>query len=280
MNESADDNSGLTYSDTTPSRNATQATPSRAICGIPIHAVTMDDTLEACKRAVATGQPLNIACVNVAKLVKVQNDPVLRDSVLSADLTIPDGAPIVWASRILRRPLPERVAGIDLFERLLEVSGQSSWRVYFLGATDEVLEDVLARVRRDHPGLVVSGAKNGYFDPSEAASVADEVAATQPDVIFVAITSPKKERFLKLLGERTLIPVAHGVGGSFDVYAGKTKRAPVWMQRTGLEWFFRILQEPRRMWRRYAVTNTLFLLLLGRNILRPQPEFPCEGQTP
>jgi N-acetylglucosaminyldiphosphoundecaprenol N-acetyl-beta-D-mannosaminyltransferase len=125
----------------------------------------------------------------------------------------------------------------------------------------------------------VAGARNGYFDLTEAPNVADDVAATNPDVIFVAITSPKKEQFLKLLGERTSIPVAHGVGGSFDVYAGKTKRAPVWMQRSGLEWFFRILQEPRRMWRRYAVTNTLFLLLLGKNILRPQPEFPCEGRT-
>ena len=253
--------------------------PRQLICGIPIDAVTMRETLAACETAVDSRIPLNIACVNAAKLVKAQKDTELRESVITSDLIIADGAPVVWASRLLRRPLPERVTGIDLFEQLLAIANEKSWSIHFLGATDDVLRGVLDRIHREHPRIRIAGSRNGYFDICDSDSVADDVAASNPDVIFVAITSPKKERFLKLLGERTAIPVAHGVGGSFDVYAGKTRRAPRWMQRSGLEWFYRILQEPRRMWRRYAVTNTLFLLLLGRNILRPQPEFHSQGRT-
>lgn len=230
----------------------------------------MPEAIDRCRAAITSRKPLNIGVVNVAKIVKLQRDLEIRQSILDSDIVLADGAPLVWASRVLRQSLPERVAGIDLFEEILRVANQERWSVYLLGAKTEVLEGVCSRVARELPGVRIAGARNGYFDPSEFDTVADEIVASSPDVLFVAITSPKKEAFLHHIGGRGGVPVTHGVGGSFDVYSGATKRAPRWMQRTGLEWAYRIAQEPRRMWRRYAVTNTLFVFLLLRNLLSPQ----------
>ena len=245
----------------------------RVIFGMPIHAVTMGDVLGLCERAIATRTAMLVGVINAAKLVKVQRDAFLRDSVLGADVVIADGLPVVWASRLTRRPLPERVAGIDLFERLLALAGERGYGVYFLGATPEVVSSVVERARREHPGLRVAGYRDGYFAREAEAGVAGDVAASGADVLFVAMTTPKKEVFLGAYGGVMGVPVCHGVGGSFDVYAGKTRRAPRWMQNVGLEWFYRIVQEPRRMWRRYAVTNTLFTIRLVRNIASPQRRF-------
>jgi len=250
--------------------------PGRTLFGITVHAVTMADTLRIAGEAIARRKPLAIGVVNVAKIVKLQSDAEVRASILDSDLVLADGAPVVWSSRLLRRPLPERVAGIDVFERLLAAAGEHGYRVYFLGATQEVLDAVIERALREHPGLIVAGSQHGYFKNEQMGEVANAVCASGADVLFVAMTTPKKEIFLREVSQRGVIPVTHGVGGSFDVYSGKTKRAPVWMQKSGLEWFYRVLQEPGRMWKRYLVTNTLFLLLLARNMVRPMAPFEPE----
>lgn len=245
----------------------------RILFGIRVHPCTMEETLDLCRDAIARSSPLNIGVVNVAKVVKLQSDVEIRESILGADLVLADGAPVVWASRLLRRPLPERVAGIDLFERLLEEGDKHGYSVYLLGATQEVLDAVRSRIGREHPGLRIAGSQHGYFSDDDMPLIVDAIVDARPDLLFVAITSPRKEIMLRKVAERGGAAVSHGVGGSFDVFAGKTQRAPVWMQRLGLEWLYRIYQEPRRMWRRYAVTNTLFIGLLGRNLIRPQRPF-------
>jgi N-acetylglucosaminyldiphosphoundecaprenol N-acetyl-beta-D-mannosaminyltransferase len=243
------------------------AIESREFLGIRVHSATMQEVLSCCDRAAAGHDRLVLGVLNAAKIVKMGQDEALRDAVLSADLILPDGMAVVWASRILREPLPERVPGIDLFERLLGVAERSGHSVYFLGATDEVLSNMMEAVRRRHPSLEIAGFRNGYFGAEEESSIVAEINAVRPGFLFVGISTPKKEKFLADWGDRLEVGVCHGVGGSFDILAGKVERAPQWMQNLGLEWFYRVVQEPRRMWKRYLVTNTLFLAMLTRELL-------------
>ena len=241
----------------------------RILFGIPIYAMNMEQALACIDEAITTRKRLQIGVVNAAKIVNMQRDEMLRRDVLSSDLILADGIAVVWASRLLGRPLPERVAGIDIMMGMLRKGNERGYRVYCLGATDEVLDKVIERIRVDFPGVVVAGKNNGYFTEAEEEAVADDIAKARPDILLVAITSPKKEKFLARWSHRLDIPVCHGVGGSFDVMAGKVQRAPEAWQRLGLEWLYRVKQEPRRLWKRYLVTNTLFCsLLLGEMVRR------------
>ena len=241
----------------------------RSLFGVPIHAATMPQVLSICIDVIKSHRRLQIGVVNAAKIVNMCREPSLRDAVMSSDLIVADGMAVVWASRLLRRPLPERVAGIDLFERLLGVAERNGFSVYFLGATQEVAERVVEVVRARHPELRIAGSRNGYFNDAEAEQVAQAVGNAQPDMLFLGMTSPKKEVFMEKWGELMNVPVCHGVGGSFDVIAGKVKRAPRLWQRLGLEWLYRVLQEPGRMWKRYLVTNTMFVWMLIKEMVRP-----------
>jgi len=240
--------------------------PSRRLFGFPIHAATMQQAVALCERTIARREHLTVGVVNVAKIVNMTRDPKLAEAVLSSDLVLADGIGVVWASRLLRAPLPERVAGIDLFENLLAMADRRGFSVYFLGATQEVLDEVLHRVLAAYPGLSIAGSRNGYFNDDEAETVAEDITRARPQILFVGITSPKKEIFLARWGHRIDVAVCHGVGGSFDILAGKVRRAPRSWQRWGLGWLYRVLQEPRRMWWRYLTTNTAFLGLLIREL--------------
>jgi N-acetylglucosaminyldiphosphoundecaprenol N-acetyl-beta-D-mannosaminyltransferase len=245
----------------------------RAVFGLLLDAVTMGEVLVRCDRAVQDRQRLLIGVVNAAKVVKLRRDDVLRDSLLDCDLLLADGQAVVWASRLLGQPLPERVAGVDLFERLLERAAQDRRSVYLLGARPEVLATLRQRVRDRFPGLTIAGSHDGYFSDADASAVAADIAASGADMLFLGMTSPKKEVFLSTYGDVLGAPVLHGVGGSFDILAGMTKRAPVRWQRLGLEWLYRLLQEPRRMWRRYLTTNTAFIWLTLKERVRPSPVY-------
>ena len=230
----------------------------RQLFGVPIAAVRMDDVLARVDEAIRTREPLHLGVVNAAKLVNMRKDAALRADVLSSDLILADGMSVVWASRVLRRALPERVTGIDLMLRMLEAGDSRGYRMYLLGATGEVLSAVVQRIALEYPGVQIAGHWDGYFSTQEERRVAHDIAASAPDILLVAMTSPRKERFLARWRGELRVPVTHGVGGSFDVFAGKVRRAPQAWQRLGLEWLYRVLQEPRRLWRRYLVTNTRF----------------------
>jgi N-acetylglucosaminyldiphosphoundecaprenol N-acetyl-beta-D-mannosaminyltransferase len=231
------------------------------LLGVEISALRMNEVLDIVNEHIASRNNLLIGVVNVAKIVNMRKDPGLRESVEEADLVLADGAPIVWLSRMLRKPLPERVAGIDLMHRLLQQANERRYRVYFLGAKPEVLQKVAAAVQSEYPGVQVAGFRDGYFGEKDEESVAQAIRDSRTDILLVAISSPKKENFLRKWRNLMNVPVCHGVGGSFDVMAGVIKRAPIWMQKHGLEWLYRLVQEPRRMWKRYLVTNAIFLNL-------------------
>ncbi|WP_405727049.1 WecB/TagA/CpsF family glycosyltransferase [Streptomyces sp. NBC_00028] len=243
----------------------------RTLFGVELDPLTMDQTVERCLEAVRDGRQLEIGVVNAAKLVNMRRDERLAKAVSGCDLVLADGQAVVWAGRVLKAPLPERVAGIDLFLRLLAEAETAGMSVYFLGAKEEVLAEMVRRVAARFPGLKVAGHRNGYFDDSEQAAIADSIADSGAQMLFLGMTSPKKEIFTAAYGERTGARVVHGVGGSFDILAGITKRAPAAWQRLGLEWLYRVLQEPRRLGRRYLTTNAAFLLMTARERFRLTP---------
>ena len=251
-----------------PTRAPLGDVPRRELFGVAIHAVTMAEAVELCASAATGRQSLVVGAVNAAKVVKMRGDAVLGAAVRGTDLIVADGASLVWASRLLRRSLPERVAGIDLFTELLARAERDGSSVYFLGARQEVLDAMLEEVRRRHPKLAVAGARNGYFDAEEEAAVVEAIAASGADYLFVGMGTPKKELFLATWGRRAGASVVHGVGGSFDVLGGLVQRAPRIWQKLGMEWLYRVCQEPRRMWKRYLVTNTLFLTWFAGAFLR------------
>lgn len=229
--------------------------------------LTMAETLDRIGDFVRSGKPHQHVVINVDKVVKAARDRRLREIINSCDLINADGMPIVWASRVLGTPLKERVTGVDLFERLLERAAREEWRVYFLGAREEVVSIVAGLAPRRCPGLRVAGYRNGYWKAEEEAEVVKGIRAENPQLLFVAISSPKKEQFLSKYQAELGVPFAMGVGGTFDVYVGRVTRAPVWMQRSGLEWFYRFLQEPTRMFKRYFVDDMYFLWLLVNELL-------------
>ncbi len=236
--------------------------------GCKVDNLDMEETLGVVDGFIRSGRPHQHVVVNVDKIVKASRDPALREIINGCDLINADGMPVVWASRLLGKPLKARVTGVDLFEALMARAAQKGWRVFLLGAREEVVSGVARIYPARYPGLTLAGYRNGYWKPEEEARVVADIAVTRPDILFVAISSPKKEEFLARYQAAMQIPFAMGVGGTFDVAVGLVKRAPVWMQNAGLEWFYRFLQEPRRMFRRYFIDDMAFVALFAREWVR------------
>jgi N-acetylglucosaminyldiphosphoundecaprenol N-acetyl-beta-D-mannosaminyltransferase len=239
------------------------------LMGCQVDNLSMEETLGRIEQFIQSGRPHQHVVVNVDKLVKASRDPGLRQIINDCALVNADGMPVVWASRLLGKPLKERVAGVDLFEALMRRAGEKGWRVFLLGAREEVVSKVAETYQRKYPGLQLAGYRNGYWKgEEEEAEVARQVRDSRADLLFVAISSPKKEQFLGRYQADMKIPFAMGVGGTFDVAIGRVKRAPVWMQKSGLEWFYRFLQEPRRMFRRYFIEDMAFIWLFIKEAAR------------
>lgn len=241
--------------------------------GMYLDAICMDEVIERCQTALATRSRVLLGVLNAAKVVKMRKDPVLRNSLIECDVLLADGQSVVWASRLLRRPLPERVAGIDIFEQLLMLAHREGHSVYLLGARTEVLWLLEERLRERFPGLRIAGSQHGYFDAADSGRIAAEIRSSDADMLFLGMTSPKKEIFLGRYGASLGVPIQHGVGGSFDIMAGITARAPIAWQQNGMEWAYRLLQEPRRLWWRYLATNSAFMLLTLRELIYPARAF-------
>ncbi|WP_323143969.1 WecB/TagA/CpsF family glycosyltransferase [Massilia phyllosphaerae] len=232
------------------------------LMGCGIDNLTMEETLGTIEGFIASGTPHQHVAINVDKLVKASRDPALQRIINDCALVNVDGMPVVWAARLLGKPLKERVAGVDLFEALMRRAAARGWRVFLCGARDEVVREVAATYQRNYPQLVLAGWRNGYWQgEAEEAQAALQIRDAHPDLLFVAISSPKKEQFLGRWQAEMKVPFAMGVGGTFDVAIGRVKRAPLWMQKAGLEWFYRFLQEPRRMFRRYFIDDMAFVWL-------------------
>ena len=231
--------------------------------GIPIDCITMSDTVEIINNSIQNKKKLNHVVVNAGKVVLMQKDKELFESVVSSDIINADGQAVVWGAKILGQPLPERVAGIDLMQNLVESAYKNNYKVFFFGAKEEVVKKVVDIYSKEFSSNIIAGYRNGYFKKEDEPQIAKEIADSGAQILFVAISSPTKENFLyNYRKELENVSFTMGVGGSFDVVSGLTKRAPEWMQNMGLEWFYRFLQEPRRMWKRYLVGNSKFIYLV------------------
>lgn len=232
------------------------------IMGCQVDNLSMEETLLTVEKFIQSGRPHEHVGVNVDKIVQANRDPDLRRIINNSSLISVDGMPIVWASRLLGKPLKERVTGVDLFDVLMRRAAEKGWRIYLLGAKQEVVAKVKDYYEKTYPQIAIVGYRNGYWSAAEEPQVVEAITAAKADILFVAISSPEKERFLSRYQEEMKIPFAMGVGGTFDVMSGMVKRAPLWMQKTGFEWFYRFLQEPRRMFKRYFIEDMAFVGLL------------------
>jgi N-acetylglucosaminyldiphosphoundecaprenol N-acetyl-beta-D-mannosaminyltransferase len=252
----------------------------------PVDILTMSETIECARAAMRGRTRLQHVALNVAKLVNMRHDPVLASDVTSSDLVGVDGMGIVWAARWLGIPIKERVAGIDLFEKLLEVCAADGFRPFFLGATSDVVHRAAEHVLKKHSTVCFAGIRDGYFKPEQEREVVNEIRTSGADCLFIGMPTPRKERFLAAYRDELNVPFIMGVGGSFDILAGEVRRAPATMQALGLEWLYRVYQEPRRMWWRYAKTNTLFAAIMIQEIVRhrwatrPHPSRPAGTGSP
>ena len=238
------------------------------IFSCPIDALDMQATIAEIETCIHNRILCQHVVVNVAKIVEMQKNKKLRQIVSDCHIINADGMPLVWAARLLKKPLPGRVAGVDLFQELVEVCSEKGYRPFFLGARERVVKEMVQQFSRKFPGLNIAGFRNGYFTDNEELHIADSIKKSRADMLFVGFSSPMKEEFLNKWMPHMNVPFCMGVGGSFDIVAGRTKRAPFWMQRLGLEWAFRIYQEPRRMWKRYATTNPMFIWMLVKELIK------------
>ncbi len=234
------------------------------ILGCPIDAIDLPAALSRITAAIRTRQRLCPTALNTAKIVRMRADPMLRKDVVSSDMITADGAGIVLAAWLLGQPLPGRVAGIDLMEAIIALAAKEGFRPYLLGAKPGIAEKAVTLLQREHSGLQIAGWRDGFFNAAQETQVVNDINSSGADCLFVALPTPMKERFLASNGARLTPPVVMGVGGSFDVIAGHVARAPLWMQQAGLEWLFRLTQEPKKMAGRYLTTNTIFAFWLIR----------------
>lgn len=236
--------------------------------GCPVDILTMAETVDRARQAMLDRKRLQHVALNVAKFVNMRHDPVLAADVASSDMISIDGMGILWTAKMIGLPATSRVTGVDLLTELLAVCADEGFKPYFLGARPDALDSAVGRVRARHPSLIFAGWRDGYFKPDEEAEIVGAIRDSRADCLFIGMPTPRKERFLAAHRDKLGVPFIMGVGGSFDILAGHTRRAPAIVQRLGLEWLYRVYQEPRRMWWRYAKTNTLFLGIVAQAMLR------------
>ncbi len=219
------------------------------ILGVRVDRVTTAETLALMERWVAEGTPHQVVTVNPEFVMRAQRDTAFRVVLEEADLALPDGAGLLWASRVLGWPLPERVTGADTLPLIAALAAEKGYRLYLLGAAPGVAEHTAATLQERHPGLIVAGTYAGSPDPAEDDDIVGRIVAAAPSFLFVAYGAPQQDVWIHRNLKRLGVPVCMGVGGAFDFIAGVTPRAPLWMRRHGLEWLYRLWIQPWR-WRR------------------------------
>lgn len=232
-----------------------------------IDCLTMSETIEIVEASIRNRKPLHHISMNANKVVLLEEDATLKKIVNEAGLITADGSSILMAGKVLGLTITERVTGIDLFIDLLSVCQEKGYRPFFLGAKEEVLNEMIARIVKDYPGIDIAGSHHGYFNELENEAVVSQINDSQADMLFVAFSSPQKEYWVYKNKKQLTPAFIMGVGGSFDVLAGKTKRAPAIWQKYGFEWLYRFIQEPIRMFGRYVIGNARFMGIIGKKKL-------------
>lgn len=229
------------------------------IMGVNIDSLDEEQTIELVNSYIKTKTPLHLIGVNADKLNEAKQNEYMQNIINGCGIINADGASVVLASKYLDKQLPERVAGIDLMMGLIQYGETEGRTIYLLGATDVVVKETANKIRIKHPAINIVGIRNGYFSKDEWVQVSEEIKRLEPEIVFVGITSPIKEYLVEYLQHEGHKSVFMGVGGSFDVISGELKRAPLWLQKMNLEWLYRVIQEPRRLFKRYFIGNIKFI---------------------
>ena len=225
-----------------------------AVLGVPFNNVTMDEAVKIIEEKIDGGGFHQVATANVDFLMHAIHDQELQNILCSCSLVVPDGMPILWSARLMGSKLKERVCGIDLVPRLAELAARRGYRVYLLGASEKSSQRASEQLQKSYPGLCIVGRYSPPSRPLEEMNheeILQRIEQARPDILLVAFGNPKQEKWLSMHRDRLKVPVSIGIGGSLDMIAGKLTRAPRWMQKSGMEWFFRAVQEPRRLIGRY-----------------------------
>ena len=225
-----------------------------------VNALSMEETVQVVEQMIENRVPVQHVVINALKVNLMRKDEELRKIVNECPLINADGASILLAARLLKVPVKERVTGFDLFVRLVEEAADKHYKIYLFGAREEVVKKVKSNLEEKYPSLQIAGYRNGYFTEADEPEIVRDMAESGADMMFVAFSSPKKEYWIRKYLKQLNIPFVMGVGGSFDVIAGTTKRAPMWMQKCCMEWFYRFIQEPGRLWKRYLIGNISFIM--------------------
>ena len=232
------------------------------IFGITIHPLQRSEFLSIIKSNIESGSQIIQVGVNSATVNEVVKNTDFRRAVNSSDLVHIDGMSVVWALRCLGYKVPERVATPDLADDIMKMAQRENYSIYLLGAKDEILEASKKNLEINFPQLKITGYQSGYYKPEEEHSVIEKINKMRPDILFIGMSSPKKELLFEKYKHELNAKYILGVGGYFDIISGYLKRAPKWMQNSGLEWLYRLIQEPRRMWRRYLIGINQFLWIV------------------
>ena len=232
------------------------------ILDVEVDPITMDEAIDMFGHLIKERRPSLVFTINVDVCMKIHRDPELRAISRAADLVLVDGTPMMWAARFLGTPLPGRVSGADFVPAFCQVAAERGYRIFFLGGGSGIAEAAQRHLEARYPGLRIVGTYAPPFgfenDDRENDMIISVVRRVRPDVLFTAFGAPKQEKWLFRFRDDLAVPVLMSVGATFDYLAGRLKRAPMWMQRAGLEWTFRLSQEPRRLWRRYLVDDSSF----------------------
>ena len=238
--------------------------PKLNVLGIDVDKVNRAGAIDAFRGFMATEGTDMIVTPNPEIILNATKDAELRGILETASLVIPDGIGLVYASRILKDPLEERLTGVDFLSDILSLSAENGWRVYLLGAKPGVAEAAKAKMEEKYPGLCICGTHDGYFKAEEEDALAEAIAETKPDFLCVAMGSPKQEKFVERHKDVLRVKAAMGVGGSLDVWAGTAKRAPEFYQKHGLEWLYRLIQEPSRIGRMMALPKFMLKVIFTK----------------
>ena len=224
------------------------------ILDVPVHTLTMGEAVSVLEESITSGEQAFVVTANAEIIMMCQEDAGYKKIVSQdAQLVLPDGAGAVWAGRHLGYKIPERVAGFDLYCQLLDKAAQKGYKAFFFGGSPGIAEVAKAKSEELYPGVQVVGCRNGYFKEEESQAIIDEINASGADMLFAALGAPKQEKWLVRYREQLKPKILMGIGGSFDVFAGKMERAPKWMQDASLEWLFRLYKQPSRFMRMMAL---------------------------
>ena len=235
------------------------------ILGCNVDRIGMNETLQKIEKFIQSRETNHIITLNAEIIYRAQNDSKLKEIINDADLVTPDGSGVVWASKHLNAPVPERVTGIDLTLKLAELASKKGWTFYFYGGAPSVAEAAAQSLQQKYKELKVVGTCHGYITEAEKQNLLEDIKEKQPDILLVALGAPRQEFWIKDHQKIIQVPVCIGVGGSLDVIAGKVKRAPVYIQKAGLEWLYRLIKEPHRIGRMMALPRfTILVKLKGK----------------